>query len=121
MKTLARMLVAACALMLTLVAIAPEEASAGWRRSYGYYGPGAGVYVGPGYGYYGGGYAPYGYGYNSYPAYGYGYKAYPAYGYGYNSYPAYGYNHGDQQQNYGILIHSNPFLNISLSNTNARQ
>ena len=47
MKRLATMLVAAFALMLTLVAIAPDEASAGWRRGYGYYGPGAGVYVGP--------------------------------------------------------------------------
>ena len=58
MKRLATMLVAACALMLTLVAIAPDEASAGWRRGYGYYGPGVGVYVGPGYGYYGYGYRP---------------------------------------------------------------
>ena len=53
MKRLATIIVAACALMLTLVAIAPDEASAGWRRGWGYYGPGVGVYVGPGYGYYG--------------------------------------------------------------------
>ena len=58
MKRLATIMVAACALMLTLVAIAPDEASAGWRRGYGYYGPGVGVYVGPGYGYYGYGYRP---------------------------------------------------------------
>jgi hypothetical protein len=58
MKRLATMLVAACALMLALVAIAPDDASAGWRRGYGYYGPGVGVYVGPGYGSYGYGYRP---------------------------------------------------------------
>jgi hypothetical protein len=67
MKRLATLLVAAFVLLLTLVAIAPDEASAGWRRGWGYYGPGAGVYVGPGYGYYGyrpyyyGGYYPYAY------------------------------------------------------------
>jgi hypothetical protein len=63
MQRLATLLVAACALVLALVAIAPNEASAGWRRGYGgYYGPGVGVYVGPGYGYYGYGYRPYYYG-----------------------------------------------------------
>jgi hypothetical protein len=63
MKRLTTLLVAAFALVLTLVAIAPNEASAGWRRGWGYYGPGVGVYVGPGYGYYGGyGYRPYYYG-----------------------------------------------------------
>ena len=46
-------LVAAFALLLTLATIAPDEASAGWRRGWGYYGPGPGVYVAPGYGYYG--------------------------------------------------------------------
>jgi hypothetical protein len=30
-------------------------------------------------------------------------------------YRAQGYNHGDQQENYGILKHNDPFLNISLS------
>ena len=81
MKRLATMLVAACALTLTLVAIAPDDASAGWRRGWGYYGPGAGVYVGPGYGYYG------------YPRYygGYGYRGYGGYGYGYRGYGGYGY------------------------------
>ena len=57
MQRLATLLVAACALALAFVAIAPGDASAGWRRGWGgyggYYGPGVGVYVGPGYGYYG--------------------------------------------------------------------
>jgi hypothetical protein len=61
MKRLAMMLVAACALTFALVAISPDQASAGWRRGWGWgYGPGVGVYVGPGYGYYGG-YRPYPY------------------------------------------------------------
>ena len=50
MQRLATLLVAACALALAFVAIAPGDASAGWRRGwsgYGrYYGPGVGVYVG---------------------------------------------------------------------------
>ena len=64
MKRLATMLIAACALALALVAISPDQASAGWRRwgGWGYYGPGVGVYVGPRYGYYGYGYRPYYYG-----------------------------------------------------------
>jgi hypothetical protein len=66
MQRLATLLVAACALVLAFVAIAPGDASAGWRRGWGgyggYYGPGVGVYVGPGYGYYGYGYRPYYYG-----------------------------------------------------------
>jgi hypothetical protein len=48
MQRLATLLIAACALALTLVAIAPDQASAGWRRGWGYYGPGVGVYVGAG-------------------------------------------------------------------------
>ncbi len=61
MKRLATLLVAAFAFLLTLAAIAPDEASAGWRRGWGYYGPGYGYY---GYGYrpyYYGGYYPYAY------------------------------------------------------------
>ena len=73
------MLVAACALMLALVAIAPDDASAGWRRGYGYYGPGVGVYVGPGYGSYGYGYRP-GY-YGGYYPYAYSYRPYAYYPY----------------------------------------
>jgi hypothetical protein len=67
MKRLATMLVAACGLALTPIAISPDAASAGWRRSYGawsVYGPGVGVYVGPRWGYYGyayNGYYPYAY------------------------------------------------------------
>ena len=45
MQRFATLLAAACA---ALVAIAPAEASAGWRRGWGYYGPGVNVYVGPG-------------------------------------------------------------------------
>ena len=62
------------ALALVLVAIAPAEASASWRRGWGYYGPGVNVYVGPGWGYYGYGYRPYGY-------YGGGYYRYAYYPY----------------------------------------
>jgi len=51
MQRRATLLVAACALALAFVAIAPGDASAGWRRGWGgyggYYGPGVGVYVGP--------------------------------------------------------------------------
>jgi len=74
MQRLATLLIAACALALTLVAIAPDRASAGWRGGWGYYGPGVGVYVGPGWGYYGYGYRPYGY-------YGGGYYPYAYYPY----------------------------------------
>jgi hypothetical protein len=69
MKRLATILIAACALTLALAAISPDPASAGWRRGRGYYAPGVGVYVGPGYGYYGG-YRPY-YGYGGYYPYAY--------------------------------------------------
>jgi hypothetical protein len=70
MKRLAMMLIAACVLALTLVAISPDQASAGWRRWGGWgYGPGVGAYVGPGYGYYGG--------YRQYPYYAYGGGYYP--------------------------------------------
>jgi len=71
MQRFATLLAAACA---ALVAIAPAEASAGWRRGWGYYGPGVNVYVGPGWGYYGYGYRPYGY-------YGGGYYPYAYYPY----------------------------------------
>ncbi len=59
MKRLATLAVAAGALALTLVTLAPDSASAGWRR-WGWGGPGVGVYVGPGWGY-GYGYYPYRY------------------------------------------------------------
>jgi hypothetical protein len=73
MTRLATLLVAAGALALALVAVSSDPASAGWRR-WGYYGPGVGVYVGPGYGYgyYGYGYRPYAY----YPPYPYAYYPY---------------------------------------------
>lgn len=67
MKRLATMLGGAGVLALTLVAVTPDSADAGWRRWGGYYGPGVGVYVGPGWGYYGyypryyGRYYPYAY------------------------------------------------------------
>jgi hypothetical protein len=78
MKRLATLLVATFALLLTMVAIAPDTASAGWRR----WGPGPGVYVGPRYGYYGYGYRPRFYGgYAYYPYWrGYGWRGY---GWGY--------------------------------------
>ncbi|MGA8691320.1 MAG: hypothetical protein WB662_15785 [Methyloceanibacter sp.] len=81
MKRLATMLIAACTLALALVAISPDQASAGWRRwaGWGYYGPGVGVYVGPRYGYYGYGYRPYYYG-GYYP---YAYYPYWRRGWGY--------------------------------------
>lgn len=85
MKRLATVLVAAFALTLALVAIAPNQASAGWRRGWGgYYGPGVGVYVGPGYGYYGYGYRPYyGGGYYPYAYYPYWRGRYWRRGWGY--------------------------------------
>jgi hypothetical protein len=67
MTRLATLLVAAGAFALAFVTVSADPASAGWRRGgYGYYGPRAGVYVGPGYGYYGYGYRPYRY-YGPYP------------------------------------------------------
>ena len=86
MKRLTTLLVAAFAFLLTLATIAPNEASAGWRRGWGgYYGPGVGVYVGPGYGYYGGyGYRPYyGGGYYPYAYYPYWRGRYYRRGWGY--------------------------------------
>jgi len=88
MQRRATLLVAACALALAFVAIAPGDASAGWRRGWGgyggYYGPGVGVYVGPGYGYYGYGYRPYYYGgYYPYAYYPYWRGRYWRQGWGY--------------------------------------
>ena len=84
MKRLTTLLVAAFAFLLTLAAIAPNEASAGWRRGWGYYGPGVGVYVAPGYGYYGYGYRPYyGGGYYPYSYHG-GHYRYRYHGHYYN-------------------------------------
>ena len=74
MNRLATLLVAAGALALSFLAIAPDQAEAGWRRGWGYAGPGVGIYVGPRYGYYGG----YGYGYRPYAYYG-GYAPYAYY------------------------------------------
>jgi hypothetical protein len=51
MQKLITLLIAAGALALTLVAIAPDQASANWRRGWGYYGRGDGVYVRPSCGY----------------------------------------------------------------------
>jgi len=82
MQRLATLLVAAGVAVLTLVAITPAEASAGWRRGWGYYGPG--VYVGPGYGYYGYGYRPRYYGgYYPYAYYPYWRGRYGRRGWGY--------------------------------------
>jgi hypothetical protein len=84
MKRLATMLVAAGALAFALAVIAPDEASAGWRR-WGYYGYGY-----PGYGYayprwrgYGYGYGPYAYGYRPYAYYPYWRGRYWRRGWGY--------------------------------------
>jgi hypothetical protein len=71
MKRLATLFVAAGALVLVLVALAPDPASAGWRRGGYWGGPRVGVYVGPGWGW---GYRPYRY-------YSYGYYPYAAYPY----------------------------------------
>lgn len=80
MNKLATMLIAAFALALTFVAIAPDPASAGWRRGWGY-GPRVGVYAGPRYGY---GYRRYGYygGYYPYAYYPY-WRGYGRRGWGY--------------------------------------
>jgi hypothetical protein len=86
MQRLATLLIAAGALALALVAITPDEASAGWRRWGGYYG------YGPGYGYdyayprwrgYGYGYGPYAYGYYPYAYYPYWRGRYARRGWGY--------------------------------------
>ena len=77
MKRLATLLVAAGALALVLVALAPDPASAGWRRGGYWGGPRVGVYVGPGWGW----------GYNYYRPYRY-------YSYGYYPYAAYPYWRG---------------------------
>ena len=80
MSKLAVMAVAAGALALTLVSLAPSSAEAGWRRGYwGWGGPGVGVYVGPRYGWYG----PRRYWRPRYPA-----------GYPYAYYPYWRYHHG---------------------------
>ena len=76
MSKLAVLAVAAGALALTLVSLAPSSAEAGWRRG-GYWGwggggPGVSVYVGPRYGWYG----PRRYWRPRYPA-GYPYAYYP--------------------------------------------
>jgi len=74
MSKLAVMAVAAGALALTLVSLAPSSAEAGWRRGYWGWGggPRVGVYVGPRYGWYG----PSRYWRPRYPA-GYPYAYYP--------------------------------------------
>ena len=80
MKRLATLLVA----FAFLPAIAPDEASAGWRRGWAYYGPGVGVHVGPRYGYYSYGYRPYYYGgYYPYAYYPYWRGRYWGRGWGY--------------------------------------
>ena len=75
MKKLATLVVAAGALLIAFIAVAPSTAEAGWRRWGG--GPGVNVYVGPQGGY--GGY----YGPRYYQPYRYAY----GYGYPYASYP----------------------------------
>jgi hypothetical protein len=72
MKRLATLLVAAGGLVLVLVALAPDSASAGWRHGGYWGGPRVGVYVGPGW--------DYNY-YRSYRYYSYGYYPYAAYPY----------------------------------------
>lgn len=70
MKRLAKLAVATFALALTLVAIVPDEASAG-RRGYNGYGYYPGPYVYPRWRGYGWGYGPYAYGYTPYAYYPY--------------------------------------------------
>ena len=53
MSKLATFVVALGALVLTFVTLSPNSAEAGWRRGWGWGGPGVNVYVGPRYGYYG--------------------------------------------------------------------
>jgi hypothetical protein len=72
------MAVAAGALALALVSLAPSSAEAGWRRGY-WGGPGVSVYVGPRYGWYG----PRRYWRPRYPV-----------GYPYAYYPYWRYRHG---------------------------
>lgn len=55
MKKFATVLFAVAALAVGLIAISPDQAEAGWRRGWGYAGPG------PAWGYYGYGYRPYAY------------------------------------------------------------
>jgi hypothetical protein len=78
MSKLATFVVALGALVLALVTFSPNSAEAGWRRGWGWGGPGVHVYVGPRYGYWGPRYyRPYAYGYG-YP---YGYYPYWRRGY----------------------------------------
>jgi hypothetical protein len=68
MSKLATLAVAVGALALTFVTLSPSSAEAGWRRGYWGWGPGVGVYVGPGCCWYGGYYGySYGYPYAYYP------------------------------------------------------
>ncbi len=67
MQRLAKLAIATGALALTLAAIVPDEASAGWRR--GYYGYGYGYH--PRWRGYGWGYGPYAQGYYPYAYYPY--------------------------------------------------
>ncbi|MGC1711995.1 MAG: sulfur globule protein precursor [Methyloceanibacter sp.] len=53
MSKLATFVVALGALVLAFVTLSPNSAEAGWRRGWGWGGPGVNVYVGPRYGYYG--------------------------------------------------------------------
>jgi len=73
MSKLATLVVALAALVLAFVTLSPSSAEAGWRRGWGWGGPGVGVYVGPRWGWYG---APYRYWGRPY-AYGYPYAYYP--------------------------------------------
>jgi len=75
MKKLATLVVAAGALLIAFIAVAPSTADAGWRR---WGGPGVNVYVGPRWGGSGGYYGP-----RYYQPYRYAY----GYGYPYASYP----------------------------------
>lgn len=71
MSKLGTFILAAGAVLLALVAVAPNAAEAGWRRG-GYWAPGVSVYVGPGCCWYG-------------PRYGY-WGAYAGYPYAYYPY-----------------------------------
>ena len=53
MSKLATFVVALGALVLAFVTLSPSSAEAGWRRGWGWGGPGVNVYVGPRWGWYG--------------------------------------------------------------------
>ncbi|MGH6867233.1 MAG: hypothetical protein ACREDO_13970, partial [Methyloceanibacter sp.] len=68
MSKLATLLVPVGALALAFVSVSPNSAEAGWRRGWGWGGPGVNAYIGPRWGYYGPRYyRPYRHSYYGYP------------------------------------------------------